>query len=1108
MRRRIPRDQETHRHSMDQPNVLFSHSSSDEPAIQWLVERMLERGLQVQPDNWTLQTHPFYELPEACSCIVIFVGGDGRGPWGRAELAAVLERALREQDGFRVALVLLPEAALDDARSLTDNFPWIDARAGMRSAIVVDELAAVVTGRAPVNSTVELADAPLPYAGARALQAEDAPYFCGRETAIRALARNLMVDDFVAVLGRAGSGKTSLIEAGLASATAEDSLPEVARWPRIRISAGARPLMALAVAVENSAGLLAEDQVAGSPAQLLERMATEPAALTERLGRLFGQHATPVLVIVDAIDELVCGRVDVAERGAFFAALGHLARNGEGAFKVVATIRIERVGLCRATPELRDLVMSQSLVLSGMTKAELRSAIERPARLRGALVEPALVRALLEDLEGCEEPLSLLAWCLPTLWEQRMGRWLTEDVYRELGGLNGAMDRSAEAIYASLPEQLREAAKDILLALIEIDEADGPCLLTCPPRGLCGGTADPARCEQALEMLIGSRLLRERPTGVALVSDVLVHGWRRLTGWLDGVRERRIILANLSRDAELWAGEGRPEEDLLAPRRLAGIEILSDAERGVLGERDLEFFDASVERNARREAGLLAEGVSQPLIFEDVRVVRPRLGSPVLIGLTLVSLIAALLIGGYAWRQTNALELARSGVSAVGASGSLRTVGAEVEAPRDRLLETLGSERSRRKAAEARLGGARRTAARLLVNASRDPALAKQPDLRLLLAVRASLVAPSGVSDANLRQLISALAAEAEPEITPGSGHALTRSAISADASRVASLVAGVGVEVTELSPLPGAEEQAPTRLIGLGEERLTALALDPSGAYLFLGCSGGRLCFLNLDSGSDRLTAWPTPLESVDQLAFSPDGRWLAAAGTCVADAQSSSCAAHLLLWEANRIDRAARVLADYSPDPAALAFSPDGRFLVVGDRDGGVRLYAPAEPDAVALSLSQHEAPVTALASSQGARVIVSADARGRLLVWSRDGEQQASEELAALSQPVVSLALTRDGQWLAASLAEGGIRLWNLGDEGGFGLDLRAPGILAGAVDFVAEDNNLLGAGRNGGAAQWRMLPLLRKLACKQAGRDLTQKEWRRYLGAIPYERTCRN
>ena len=294
-----------------------------------------------------------------------------------------------------------------------------------------------------------------PFRGLAPFDSAHAEYFFGRERLVADLVARLVDSTVIAVVGPSGSGKSSVIRAGLLPALADGVLPGSERWRQLVMRPGEHPVAELRRALHRTAagGTGADDEPLGSALDGLQS--------DERLA-----------LAVDQFEEIFTACRDEGERTAFADALVALADDTDRRVVVMLVIRGDFYGRCAAYAELSARISANNVLVGPMRREELRRAIELPAKRAGLRVEPSLVSALVGDV--AEEPggLPLLSTTLVELWEKRGGRTLRRASYEASGGVSGAVARLAERAYLRLTDPQRERARRILLRLVDAEEPE------------------------------------------------------------------------------------------------------------------------------------------------------------------------------------------------------------------------------------------------------------------------------------------------------------------------------------------------------------------------------------------------------------------------------------------------------------------------------------------------------------------------------------------------------------------------------------------------------------------------------------------------------------
>jgi DNA-binding SARP family transcriptional activator/WD40 repeat protein len=436
-----------------------------------------------------------------------------------------------------------------------------------------------------------------PYPGLMAYEVEDSAAFFGRDADVSACLRRLREVSVLAVVGRSGSGKSSVVRAGVAASLLRDGRKVAVLTP------GDHPMAALAAV-----------------------MATRTTVL-----------------VVDQCEEAFTLCRDGAERQQFLDALADRTRTGQ----LVLSMRADHLEHLAAHPAFARVVERGLYLLGAMAEPDLREAIEGPARRAGLLVEAGLVDLLVNEVESQPGALPLLSHTLSETWHRREGRTLTLAAYQESGGIRGAVAMSAEAVYAAGDEQHRAALRDVMLRLVTLGEDGVPLRSRLPRRAVVHDEAH----DDVLDRLVAGRLVTSDDGVVELAHEALARAWPRLRGWLDEDVDGQRIRQHLTVAAEAWDALGRPDSELYRGVRLAAAVSWRRASEQPLPEVESDFL-REAERRADGER-LAAEARAR----RQARANRTLRG---LLGAAAVLLLAALLAGLLAVRQATAAERARS----------------------------------------------------------------------------------------------------------------------------------------------------------------------------------------------------------------------------------------------------------------------------------------------------------------------------------------------------------------------------------------------------------------------------------------------------------------
>lgn len=620
-------------------DVFVSYNTHDHAAVERLARALKKRGLSVFLDRWELI--PGRSWPDALDghlarsrAAVVVVGPSGLGAWQQRERYLALDRQARDP-AFGVIPVILPNA--DPALGFLSLNTWVDLRSGIDNSAAHDLLAAAVRGEPPstlLERTRKAVAEVCPYRGLEVFREEDAAFFFGREAFIDGLQAAVAAQSMVAVVGRSGSGKSSVVRAGLVPALRRPNGALV--WEIATLLPGSRPLKALAGAL---VPLLEPEMTETERLVEIGKQARHFAAgdlrLSDVIERVIEKQpgTDRVLLFVDQWEELYTQKIDDEQAEAvrkqevsrFIDEL--LATTSSAPLKVVLTLRADFYGDALLHRRLADALPKAQVNLGSMTREELERAVTLPAEKLGLSFERGLVDRLLDDVGVEPGNLPLLEFALKDLWSGRRGDRLLYERYTSMGGVKGAIAKRAETLYAGLDPAQQRAAERVFIRLVRPGEESGDTRHRATLDEL-----DPAA--QALVRTLAGKDARLVVTGRDVVTDretvevaheALIREWTRLKGWVDEVRERLRDQLLMDELAEQWDKLGRsPVSGLASGRQLKRFE-----RTGAASDLASTYLRASrVRRTIGRVSGglfvaLLAAALAG-LIWIDQQALTPR----------------------------------------------------------------------------------------------------------------------------------------------------------------------------------------------------------------------------------------------------------------------------------------------------------------------------------------------------------------------------------------------------------------------------------------------------------------------------------------------------
>ncbi|HEX4976535.1 MAG TPA: BTAD domain-containing putative transcriptional regulator, partial [Nocardioides sp.] len=490
------------------------------------------------------------------------------GPLDDGALAELLGRYVDTADAERLVPEVREEsggwpgpahrAALRHARALAARRAESAVLAAevSRSGLAVarGELRDAVATHNETSRALETVDTGLcPWRGLDAYRLEDARWFAGRERLIAELVARLADCRLLAVVGASGSGKSSLLNAGLLASLADDALPGSAAWTRLVMRPGRVPMRELA-------------RVA------LGRPRADIGDLLAHLVRSQDEGADRTVLVVDQLEEVWTTCDDAGERQAFLDSLVELVTDPGSTVSVVLGVRADYVSAVAAHPALAGLLGDATLLVGAPTPDEVRRAVERPAARAGLRLADGLTDTIVADAGAEPGLLPLLSSALTQLWALRRGPDLTFEAYVALGGLRGAIAHLAESAFEQLDPPEQQAARTLVLRLAGPGEGSAVTRRRVPLDELAGLPTPGVRA--VVEKLADARLLSVSEGHVEVAHEALFREWPRLRAWLEEDAAGRGVQRRLALAASEWAAEGRDPALLWRGARLeAGLDV-------------------------------------------------------------------------------------------------------------------------------------------------------------------------------------------------------------------------------------------------------------------------------------------------------------------------------------------------------------------------------------------------------------------------------------------------------------------------------------------------------------------------------------------------------
>jgi DNA-binding SARP family transcriptional activator/WD40 repeat protein/energy-coupling factor transporter ATP-binding protein EcfA2 len=476
-----------------------------------------------------------------------------------------------------------------------------------------------------------------PYKGLRAFAEQDAVDFHGRDALIDDLIERIDTHRLVTVVGPSGSGKSSVVRAGLIPALRAGILTDSRDWLVTDMFPGSFPFEELEAALSRVA--------VRTPGRMLSEL-TQPNGLLRVSKQILPGDDSTLLVFIDQFEELFSTVRSEDTRRLFLENLISVANDERSRVKVVTTIRADFLDRPLAYADFAEAIADGLVTVGPPTRDGLAQAVSAPARAVGLELEPGLVGRIIADVEGQPGALPLLQYALTEMFSHRERSTLTIAGYEATGGVAGALGRRAEELYDGLTPAGKQATREVFLRLVSVDELGAVTRRRARQSELVSLTIDRGGLESVLKAFSRFRLLTfdrdpvTRGPTVEVAHEALLTEWPRLRGWVEDARDSLILARRVGESAHDWIESSEDPSYLLRGVRLEDVEAWASQSEVVLTSDETRYIAAS---SAQRAAEVTA-----------VRRRRRRTMAALTGGLLVVSALAlvAFLQRGVAERET------------------------------------------------------------------------------------------------------------------------------------------------------------------------------------------------------------------------------------------------------------------------------------------------------------------------------------------------------------------------------------------------------------------------------------------------------------------------
>ncbi len=849
------------------------------------------------------------------------------------------------------------------------------------------------TTLAPAESTDAADEAlPCPYRGLFHFGPNDAEVFFGRKIFVEELYSATKTRNFIPVLGASGSGKSSVVLAGLVP-----KLQKEGHWQFTHFRPGPDPFHALAEALVPlyRSEIDSTDQI--TQASKLAKSLKDGTPLFHVFSSIQRHHINHrVLLIADQFEEIytLCNDDEIRRKflNCLLDSLGtpnSLSSSSSSATVLVLTMRADFLGNALSYRPFADVLQNADLKLGPMNHEELSEVIEKPADKLGVTFEERLVKQILKDVKDQPGNLPLLEFALTELWNKRTGKQLTHKIYGEIGQVEGALARHADEKYSNLTDKEKEKVRRIFIQLVRPGEGTEDTRRIAMKAELGEQSWSLVKQLADARLVVTSRNANSQET-VEVVHEALIRNWGELREWMNTDRVFRAWQERLRVRMYQWEQTQRDEGALLRGAALADAEEKLKQRQDDLSKGEKDFIQASVELRDREQKQ------------------RERRSRLTFFGLTAFSLLALGLAGlaGIGWRnaaisEINSLAQSSDGfLNLDGAKALKSSIGAvvnmqnlwwgEVDASTRTQVELTLVNTVNNVAAPNTLGG----------HANSVNGVSFSPDGNML----------ASASDDNTVKLWNS---ETGKEINTLTGHTdvVWGVSFSPDGNMLASASADGTVKLwnsetgEEINTLTGHKGQ------------VNKVDFSPDGTMLASTSHDKTVKLWKTETG-ELINPLSGHKQWIWGVSFSPDGKMLA----------SGSHDRTVKLWNTTTGEEI-ETLEGHKKEVWGVSFSPDGNMLASASADQTIKLWNTDTGEEIELPnlLDKHEGEVWEVSFSPDGNMLASASIDKTVKLWDSETGIEINT-LTGHEKEVGWISFSPDGKRLASASNDGTVKLWN--------------------------------------------------------------------------------
>jgi len=815
---------------------------------------------------------------------------------------------------------------------------------------------------------------PNPYKGLRPFLETDAHNFFGREALVNRLVDRLKDDGdytrFLSIVGPSGSGKSSLVKAGLIPTLRQGAMIGSGDWFYETFVPGTKPFEEL----QNALVSVATEE----PQNLYERLTEDVNGLSDAVNEILPDDGSELFLFIDQFEEVFTLVDDDKLATHFLESLYYAVTNEQSRLRVVITIRADFYDRPLLQPLISNLVRERTEVVVPLSTIELERVIVEPARRVGVVIDNALVASISTEVRQQAAALPLLQYTLSELFESRDGLYISPKVYKELGGVHGALAKRADEIYNGMEGVEQELTRQLFLRLITLGEGTEDTRR----RALLTEVTSLRQSKQRLllndiiERWGKARLITfdrdpvTRSPTIEVTHEAIIREWGILRAWLDDSRNDVRMQRSLSSLAQEWHDNSHDKSYLLRGIRLEQFEEWVNSTSLNLSQDEQHYLGASVL--ARRD---LQQQEAERKEREEQLEVQAYRRLQLIVAFLLVAFVGAIALSGFAFSESNRAETA------------LATSDANAK-----LSSSLALDASARQVLSERDG-----------------------DLATVL----SLLAHEQMENPPV-QLISTLS---EVAFSPGARDVLLgHSAFvqSVDINRDNTLIASGSTDAT-VKVWDFATGELLYILTGHGGD-IESVQFSPDGQYLVSTAADFKAILWDMSNGElvHEFSEHSLPVTSV---AFTSDGNYMV----------TGSSDLQLILWDVWQAQEIRRFMG-HEASILTLAINADATRILSGARDGDLMYWDLNTGDLLA-TLTEHQTGINDVVFNSDGTQAYSVSGNGSIFEWDL-ATLTVNKRFVGNNNEVRSIALTPDQEFLYAVGIGGDIDIWDTASGLGVG------------------------------------------------------------------------